>query len=88
MPLERERAAVATPCRCDTHQPRRLACRRPWRKIAAGPLSRETGILYADIDIARCGTARRSLDVAGHYARPDVFELRVNRRPRDPIAFD
>jgi len=45
MPLERERAAVATPCRCDTHQPRRLACRRPWRKFAAGPLSRETGIL-------------------------------------------
>jgi nitrilase len=60
----------------------------PWGKIAAGPLSRETGILYADVDIACCGTARRSLDVAGHYARPDVFELRVNRRSRDPIAFD
>jgi nitrilase len=60
----------------------------PWGKIAAGPLSREAGILYADIDVSRCGVARRSLDVAGHYARPDVFELHVNRRPRDPIAFD
>ena len=60
----------------------------PRGKIAAGPLSRESGILYADVDVSRCGVARRSLDVAGHYARPDVFELRVNRRPRDPIAFD
>jgi nitrilase len=60
----------------------------PWDKIAASPLSRESGILCGDVDIARSGTARRSLDVAGHYARPDVFELSVNRRPRDPIAFD
>jgi nitrilase len=60
----------------------------PRGKIAAGPLSAQYGILYADIDVGRCGVARRSLDVAGHYARPDVFELRVNRRPRDPIVFD
>jgi nitrilase len=60
----------------------------PWGEIEAGPLSRQTGILYADVDAARCGTARRSLDVAGHYARPDVFDLHVNREPRRPIAFD
>jgi nitrilase len=60
----------------------------PQGKIEAGPMSKQTGILYADIDVARCGVARRSLDVAGHYARPDVFELRVNRRPRDPVVFD
>jgi len=60
----------------------------PGGKIEAGPLSRQTGILYAEIDTARCGSARRTLDVAGHYSRPDVFELRVNRRPRQPVAFD
>jgi nitrilase len=60
----------------------------PGGKIEAGPLSRQTGILYAELDPARCGSARRSLDVAGHYARPDVFELHVNRRPRQPVAFD
>jgi nitrilase len=60
----------------------------PGGKIEAGPLSRQTGILYAEIDAARCGSARRTLDVAGHYSRPDVFELHVNRRPRQPVAFD
>ena len=26
--------------------------------------------------------ARRSLDVVGHYARPDLFQLQVNDRPQ------
>ena len=60
----------------------------PGGKIAAGPLRREKGMLYADVDPERCGAARRTLDVAGHYARPDVFELRVDRQPRRPVAFD
>lgn len=39
-----------------------------------GPLHREGGILYADIDSTRVAPARRTLDVSGHYARPDIFE--------------
>jgi len=83
MPLERERAAVAESAQGGAKLivfPEAFIPVAPWGRIAAGPLSRETGILF--------GTARRSLDAAGHYARPDVFELRVNRRPRAPIAFD
>ncbi len=60
----------------------------PGGKIAAGPLRGEQGILYADIDPARAGAARRTLDVAGHYARPDVFQLRVNAKPLKPAVFD
>jgi nitrilase len=50
----------------------------PGGKVVAGPLSGELGILYADIDLSLVTHARRSLDVAGHYARPDLFQLRVN----------
>jgi len=60
----------------------------PRGTIVAGPFRREIGILAADIDLSSVAAARRSLDVAGHYARPDVFELRVNTRPRTPVTFD
>ena len=50
----------------------------PGGQLIAGPLRNEEGILYADIDIERTAIARRTLDVAGHYSRPDVFKLQVN----------
>ncbi|MEN8165267.1 MAG: nitrilase-related carbon-nitrogen hydrolase, partial [Acidobacteriota bacterium] len=49
----------------------------PGGKIVDGPMRRQHGILSADIDSSRVATARRSLDVAGHYSRPDIFELNV-----------
>jgi nitrilase len=59
----------------------------PTGAIVAGPLHRERGILYADCDPARAAVARRSLDVVGHYARPDVFRLEVDRAARPPATF-
>jgi nitrilase len=60
----------------------------PLGHTVAGPLREETGVLYADIDLSAIAVARRSLDVAGHYSRPDIFELRVNREAQKPIALD
>ena len=60
----------------------------PLGHTVAGPMRQETGVVYAEIDLASIAVARRSLDVAGHYSRPDVFELRVNREARIPVAFD
>ena len=57
----------------------------PGGKIVAGPLRNAYGMLLADIDLERVGVARRSLDAAGHYARPDIFQLSVNRRPLKPV---
>jgi nitrilase len=60
----------------------------PDGKNVADPLRKEMGVVYADIDLSAVGVARRSLDVAGHYSRPDVFELRVNRQAQKPIALE
>ncbi len=60
---------------------------RPFGGVVAGPLTREKGILYAEIDPEAARRARRTLDVAGHYGRPDIFRLEVDRRPRPPVAF-
>ncbi|RWN64768.1 MAG: carbon-nitrogen hydrolase family protein [Mesorhizobium sp.] len=59
----------------------------PGGKIVAGPLRKETGILYADIDLKAAIAARRSLDVAGHYSRPDIFTLQVNAKSQRPAEF-
>jgi nitrilase len=60
----------------------------PDGKTAVGPMRQEVGVLYADIDLSAVGVARRSLDVAGHYSRPDIFELRVNRKAQKPIVLE
>jgi len=59
----------------------------PGGEIVAGPMRSEDGILYADIDPQRVGIARRTLDVVGHYARPDIFTLQVDRNPQTPVDF-
>jgi hypothetical protein len=44
-------------------------------------------ILYAEIDLEAAIREKHSRDVAGHYARPDVFRLVVNTEPKPPISF-
>lgn len=60
---------------------------KPMGAIAAGPLHREKGILYAEIDKDAAKAARRSLDVCGHYSRPDIFSFAVDRSPQVPVTF-
>ncbi|WP_421890306.1 carbon-nitrogen hydrolase family protein [Marinoscillum sp.] len=44
------------------------------------PLINQEGIFYADIDHQKVRAARLSLDVSGHYSRPDIFQLEVNQQ--------
>lgn len=60
---------------------------KPFGGLVAGPLHKKRSILYADIDLEAAKNARKSLDVAGHYGRPDIFQLSVNRRSLNPISF-
>lgn len=59
----------------------------PSGEVQAGPLHQLQAILYAEIDSAQAAMARRTFDVAGHYARPDVFNLQVDRKRQSPIGF-
>ncbi len=59
----------------------------PGGEIIAGPMREEKGLIYAEIDSGRVTTAKRTLDVAGHYSRPDVFTLDVNTQPQTPVIF-
>jgi nitrilase len=47
----------------------------PDGKVLAGPLHEEQGMLLAEVDPQRITGPRWQLDVAGHYARPDVLQL-------------
>jgi nitrilase len=48
----------------------------------AGPVRHKEEILYAELDQRQSHGTRWMLDVAGHYARPDVFELTVHTEAR------
>ncbi len=60
----------------------------PGGEIVAGPLRKETGILYHEIDSNKAAEAKRAFDVAGHYARPDIFTLHVDKQPQSSIVFE
>lgn len=44
----------------------------------------EEGIIYADIDYAGILAAKNAADPVGHYSRPDVFALHLEKRGRLP----
>ncbi len=59
----------------------------PDGKVVAGPSQKEETILYAEVQRDQLIGPRWQLDIAGHYGRPDIFELRVLRKPRPHLTF-
>ena len=51
----------------------------PASRIIAGPMGAEEGILYAECDIEIGIRMKLRHDFAGHYNRPDIFQLTVNK---------
>jgi nitrilase len=58
----------------------------PLGDVLAGPAFGEQTILRADLDLDQITEAKYDFDVVGHYARPDVFSLSVDERPRPPVV--
>ncbi len=51
----------------------------PNSRILAGPMGAEEGILYAECNIELGVRMKLRHDFAGHYNRPDIFQVHVNR---------
>jgi aliphatic nitrilase len=81
---------------CDTDVKKQLLARGggfaqvfgPEGTRLAEPLAEtEEGILYADLDFSLIAIAKSAADPVGHYSRPDVVRLLLNRTP-SPVVVD
>lgn len=57
----------------------------PLGEVLAGPNFDGPCILTADLDLDNIARGKYDLDAVGHYARPDLFTLHVNRRSMPPV---
>ena len=58
----------------------------PDGRAVGDPLVDDEGIVYADIDLGKCIQPKQMHDIIGHYNRFDIFDLRVNRTPQEPVT--
>lgn len=59
----------------------------PLGEVLAGPVYDEQALLMADIDRGEIARGKFDLDTVGHYARPDIFHLGVDTRPKPAVTF-
>jgi nitrilase len=60
----------------------------PLGRLLAGPVYDADALLTAELDLDLIPQAQMDFDVVGHYARPDVFSLRVNTGAQRAVSFD
>jgi nitrilase len=58
----------------------------PFGNFLAGPNFEGEAILLAEIDRGQTIRGKYDLDVVGHYARPDIFQLHVDEQPKRPVT--
>jgi nitrilase len=58
----------------------------PLRRVLAGPDFTGETILYAEVDLDEIARGKFDFDATGHYARPDIFQLIVDGRPKRAVS--
>jgi aliphatic nitrilase len=54
----------------------------------AGPEKEKEGLLIAELDFEEIVGAKLIVDGQGHYARPDVVQLRLNSSKQNPLIIE
>ncbi len=71
-----------------------IACRggsavySPLGEVLAGPVWDREELIVVDLDMDDIARGKFDFDATGHYGRPDVFELRVNRARQRSVVFE
>jgi nitrilase len=60
----------------------------PFGGLLAGPLWDGKSILSAEVDLREIARAQYDFDPVGHYSRPDVFTLSVNRTAKLVVRYE
>jgi nitrilase len=76
-----EEAGVADYCRGGS------AVAAPDGTWVVEPVVDEERLVIADLDLAQVARERQNFDPTGHYSRPDVFSVEVDRRRREASRF-